>query len=113
MKTILEHLDQHGFIDDESVGYAKPDEYPFSLEEFREFTDKIWNDAGGWDSSDKYLVKCACFETYYVPFDVEGKKYWLHVMCGQGYAWTLFSDVNHIEQAEHITKLYLEKREVL
>lgn len=108
MKTILDYLDEHGVIDDESVAYAKPGDYPFALEEFRAFTDKIWDDAGGWDSSDKYFVEGACFETYYVPFDMEGKKYCLHIMHGQGSAWTVFTEAEHIEAAKRLAELDLE-----
>jgi hypothetical protein len=97
MKVIIDYLDLNGCIDDESVSYNVPGPYPFTLEEFHEFTDKVWNDAGGWDASDKYQVEGAYFETYYIPFEYEGKQYVLNVMYGQGAAWTLYTKAAHDE----------------
>ena len=105
MKEIIEYLDEHGSIDDESLAYNCYGPYPFTLQQFREFTDKIWNDAGGWDASDKYYVEGALFETYYVPFTDSGKEYVLNIMYGQGSAWTLFTKVEHDAYKQRIAEM--------
>jgi hypothetical protein len=91
-RRIIDFLDKEGSIDDDEVVRGN---YPFTSEEFRQFIDKIWKDAGAWDSSYKYQVKGAYFETYYVPFEYDGKKYILNIMCGQGYAWTVRTEASH------------------
>ena len=103
MKILIECLDQKGMIDETHLYYLN--EFPFTLEEFRKFQDEIWEDAGGWEASDSYLVKDAQFETYYVPFLYENRKYWLHLMIGQGDAWTFFTDAAHIEEAKRVANL--------
>lgn len=106
MKSIIDFLDKEGSIDDDSVMYATLDKdrntglvypFPFTLEEFRLFTEKIWTDVGGWDASEQYHVPEAYFETYHIPFEYDGKKYVLNIMYGQGSAWTLFTEASHIE----------------
>lgn len=104
-QIILDFLDANESIDDECVAYGKPGEYPFTMDEFREFTDKIWEDAGGWDASEKYVVDGAHFETYYVPFERNGKQYWLNVMYGQGSAWTVFTSEAHEAYKKRIAEL--------
>jgi hypothetical protein len=75
MKEIIDYLDKEGSIDDDSVMYATLDKerntgllypFPFSLDDFRTFTEKIWTEAGGWDASDKYQVEGAYFETHII-----------------------------------------------
>ena len=109
MKPIIDHLEANGSVDDECVAYAKPGDYPFTLEEFRTFTDKIWADAGGWDASDKYFVEGAYFETYYVPFEYENKKFILNIMYGQGSAWTLHTEASHEEYKKRVADLESEE----
>lgn len=91
MKKIIDYLEIVGIIYDESIAYNIPNQdappYPFSLKEFREFTQNISNAANGED--EKYQVPGAYFETYVIPFFFEEKEYRLVIMYGQGSAWTL------------------------
>jgi len=105
MDKIIEFLDKEGSIDDDSVAYNTGGPYPFTLEEFRVFTDKLWADAGGWDASDKYQVEGAYFETYHIPFENNGKKYVLNVMYGQGSAWTVFTEAAHNEYKQRVAEM--------
>lgn len=107
MKNIIDFLDDHGNIDDEAVAYNTDGPYPFTLGEFRAFTDKIWNDAGGWDASGKYHVP-AFFETYYIPFEYDEKKYVLVVMYGQGSAITLHTEAFHDEYKQRVAEIKYE-----
>jgi hypothetical protein len=109
MKKIIDFLDEKGSIDDECVSYGSYGPYPFTIEEFREYTHKLWEDAGGWDASEKYLVEGARFETYNVPFESDSKKYVLRIMYGQGSAWTLLTEAAHNEHKEYLKKLYEEE----
>lgn len=105
MKTIMDFLDKQGAIDDSAVAYNYDGPYPFTLQEFREFTDKVWADAGGWDESGQYFVEGALFETYHVPFQYEGKEYILNVMYGQGSAWTVFTKAEHDAYKKRIAEM--------
>ena len=109
MKKIIDYLDEKGSIDDECISYNVHGPYPFTLEEFREFTEKIWEDAGGWDSSEKYIEEGSHFETYNVPLEFDSKKYILRIMYGQGSAWTLFTEAAHNEHKEYLKKMYEEE----
>lgn len=104
MSSIIFCLDKEGSLDDEHIAY-NPKDYPFTLTEFRAYTDKVWNDAGGWDKSRDYRVKKQRFETYAVPFEADGKKYVMRVMYGQGSAWTLFTEAAHKEHEEYLKTL--------
>lgn len=108
MKTIIDYLNANGCIDDETLAYSMPGEYPFTLEEFQDYTHKVWEDAGGWDKSDEYAMEGAYFETYNVPFEVDGKKYFLNIMYGQGSAWWLQTEKEHAECLERVAELDLE-----
>ncbi len=114
MKEIIEYLDKVGSIDDDAVMYATIGKerdpnaeysFPFTLDQFREFTQKLWDDAGGWDASDKYVAEGAYFETYHVPFERDGKQYVMNIMYGQGSAWTLFTKAAHDEYKARVAKL--------
>jgi hypothetical protein len=39
---------------------------------------------------------------------MEGKKYCLHIMYGQGSAWTVFTEAEHIEAAKRLAELDLK-----
>lgn len=109
MKKIIDYLDLVGVIHDEGVAYNIPNEgqppFPFTLAEFDAALELIWKNAGGWDASDKYQVKDAYFETYYVPFEFEGKNYWMHLMSGQGTAWFLLTEKEHQEAVVRLAEL--------
>jgi len=94
MKKIIDCLETYGCIHEEDVWYASlkgSDPYPFTCEEFNEYTQKIWNENGGWENSLKYFDPKVYFETYVVPFFFDGKEYRMVVMCGQGISWSLCS----------------------
>ena len=107
-EIIMNCLDANESIDDESVAYSKPGEYPFTREELREFNYQILDDAGGWDVAENYSIKGAMFESYAIPFENEGKKYILHIMFGQGSAWTLFTESAHQKYRDHVANLDLK-----
>lgn len=110
-------MDKEGSVDDDSVMYATLDQdrntglvypYPFTLQELREYQDKLWKDAGGWDNCDKYAVDGSYFETYHIPFEDDGKQYVLNVMYGQGAAWTIFTKAAHDEYKARVAELDLK-----
>lgn len=105
MNSIVECIDQNGSLDEDSVAYAKPGEFVFTLEDFRAFRNKVWDSVGGWKNVSKYAVKGATFETYYVPFSYMDKNYWLRLMIGQGDAWTFFTDVEKVKEVERVANL--------
>lgn len=107
-QKIMSFLDAHESIDDDNVVYY-PDLFPFSLEEFREFTSKLWEDAGGWAACGRYVVDYAMFETYKIPFQHEGRNYFLQVMYGQGSAWTVFTEKAYQEHQARIRDLHLKE----
>jgi hypothetical protein len=93
--AILEYLDANGVICDESLAYSNPGEYPFTNEEYHQWTNGIWNEAGGWDKAGDYVVPDKHFETYAVPFKRRDKQYWLNIMFGQGSAWFAMTDEHY------------------
>jgi hypothetical protein len=101
MDKILDYLDAHGCICDNSVAYKTKD-FPFTWEEFQLFTEEIWQEAGGWDRSDEYWQEEEYFETYYVPFTKNGKNYFLDIMYGQGSAWSLWTEAEHLEKIKSL-----------
>jgi hypothetical protein len=99
-QVFLDFLDANGEIYDAIVH-----EYPFSFEEFQQWVEDIWSAAGGWRRAGKYAVKDATFETYAVPFERNGKRYWLTLMMGQGDCWTVFSEEPYKEFRMRIASL--------
>lgn len=104
MKEIFEEIDRAGCVDDDDVAYH-PKDHAFTLEEFRAFTDGIWNEAGGWEFADCFEVKNAYFETYAVPFENDGKKYILNIMYGQGSATTAMTEEEYGNYQDRLTVL--------
>lgn len=105
--SILDYLDANGMIDDEGLAYGILNPSPaFSRDEFIEFTDQVLENAGGED--DKYLAQDTLFETYHIPFEINGKKYGLSIMYGQGSAWTVYTDEEFQAMKERMAELYDE-----
>lgn len=115
MRKILDYVDEHGAVDDDSVMYytialdrgttPTSGPYPFTLEEFREYQDYLWKTAGGWDNCHAFAVEGAFFETYHVPFTDSGKEYVLNIMYGQGAAWTIFTKAEHDAYKARVSEL--------
>jgi len=106
---IINVLRREGFLDDEHIAY-RPEEFPeFTLDEFREFTDSIFNnEGGGWDNVNKFAEPDAYFETYNIPFERDGEKFWLSVMYGQGSAWMLMNEKHFKECQERRANIVYE-----
>lgn len=87
---VLDAVRKHGQIDDEGVAYGN---YGVTLDEFKNFVDEIFDDeGGGWDGVSRFKDQNSYFETYDVPFEREGEKFWLTLMSGQGYAWIITTE---------------------
>lgn len=105
MKSIINVLKRDGSVDDEDVAYH-PEKFPeFTLDEFRAFTNGIFdNEGGGWDNVHKFQEENAYFETYNIPFEFEGEAFYLSVMYGQGSAWTLMTRQHFEEYLDRVTR---------
>jgi len=91
-RTVLDAIRKHGFIDDEGVAY-RPGNYGLTHEEFKGFVDEVFdNEGGGWDGVDRFKDPDAYFDTYDIPFERDGEKFWLTLMSGQGYAWIMTTE---------------------
>lgn len=86
MNAILNFVDRNGVLHEESVAYAEPSEFPFSFEEFKTFAYDMWD-----KSSKKYRIKNSSFKTRYVPFESNGKEYFVQIMYGQGEVISIFT----------------------
>jgi hypothetical protein len=113
MKKIIDYLKLVGFIDDESVAYNVPSEgkppYSFSLDEYRAFTESIFEDAGGWDNAEEYVKEDAYFETYVIPFKFESEDFILVIMFGQGSSWMLMTPQeleNYNQRCKDVVDMY-------
>lgn len=110
---IINVLRREGSLDDDDVSYH-PEKFPeFTLEEFRKFTEAIFdNEGGGWDNVHKFQEENACFETYNIPFAFDGEAFYLTVMYGQGSAWTLMTKQHFEEYLDRITKYSDEHKDI-
>lgn len=97
---IIKALRKEQALDDECIAYH-PEKYPdFTLDEFRDFTNSIFDvEGGGWDNVSKFQEADAYFETYNIPFTRDGEKFYLCVMYGQGSAWTLMTE-SHFQETQ-------------
>lgn len=99
-QRIINTLRKEQCLDDEHIAYF-PEKFPeFTLDEFRDFTNSIFdNEGGGWDKVDQFQEKDAYFETYNIPFTRDNEKFYLTVMYGQGSAWMLMTE-SHFQETQ-------------
>jgi hypothetical protein len=91
LQKMADFLDQNGFLDETLIAYSEAGKFPFTYEEFIAFVETVWDNAGGWRSAKKYRFKPADFRTYFVPFKINKKKYWLCVVQGQGIIHSIYT----------------------
>lgn len=103
MDTIVNYLKLHGIIDDEDVAYF-PDKYPFTKEEFREFTDLIEKGA----DFEKCIYEDSMFPSMLIPWTNKGEPFYLFIMNGQGSSWTLFTTEAWDEHDKYLKELNKE-----
>lgn len=110
MNKIIKHLKKHGAILDESIAY-QPEKYPFTYEEFQEYTDKIYGEVvkGDLDNLEPYFVK-GYFEEYAIPFKEGKEEFILDILYGQGSAWTLFTKDEYVKYRKRVDKLPFNKK---
>jgi hypothetical protein len=85
-RRLIERLDAEGtlwepYADTQTGGYITYDEYMTYVQS------KMPTDP----PDRKFLMTNSDFETYGIPFDVNGKRYFLRFMIGQGYSYDLFT----------------------
>jgi hypothetical protein len=92
MKKIIDELKIRGSLDDEEIAYSKPGDFPFTLDEFREFEESVHPGSTPMPyEPSEYRVKGAYFETYVYPFEYEGEQFYMQEMFGQGSMLTMFT----------------------